>query len=727
MSFSNRILLGLATGIFLGLFIGERVRVLEWAANGFVKLLQMTVLPYVTISIVGRLGTLDADQAKALGLRAGAVVVGLWAVALVFAMSMPLMFPHVENASFFSTTLVERPAPFNFLDLYIPSNPFYSLANNVVPAVVLFSVILGVALIGMPRKQPLLDVLAVASEALSRATRFIVSLTPYGLFAIAAVAAGTMDVEQLGRLQVYLISYVIMALLLGLWVLPGLVAALTPIRMGQIFRLTRDALITAFVAGDLFIVLPVLIEASKTLLSEAALSGNSATAAAAAESAASLPGVIVPASFNFPHAGKLLSLSFILFAGWFADASVAFGDYPRLAFTGLVTFFGSLNVAVPFLLDLFRIPADTFQLFLATGVINSRFGTLVAASHTVAVALLGTCAMTGLLTWNSRRLLPFAGITVLLTVTAIVGTRLLFASVLAQHYTKDQVLAGMHLLRESPRATVYRTALEVPAAPPALAGTTQLEAVRSRGKLRVGYVSDALPFAFFNTSGKLVGLDIELAHRLSMELGVAAEFVPIDRANLVSQLSSGYCDIVMSGVAVTTDRAGDVLFSSSYMDETVALLVPDHARHQFATWDGIRALGPITVAVPDVPYYGAKLRELLPRAHLAIVSDIAKTLAEPDGTFDAFALPAERGSAWTLIHPRYTVVVPEPQAIKVPLAYPIGRHDLAFATFVNTWIDLKRKDGTIDELYRHWILGQQAAVRRPRWSILHDVLHWTDS
>ena len=33
--------------------------------------------------------------------------------------------------------------------------------------------------------------------------------------------------------------------------------------------------------------------------------------------------VIVPASFNFPHAGKLLSLSFVLFAGWFADAARA--------------------------------------------------------------------------------------------------------------------------------------------------------------------------------------------------------------------------------------------------------------------------------------------------------------------------------------------------------------------------------------------------------------------
>ena len=54
-------------------------------------------------------------------------------------------------------------------------------------------------------------------------------LTPYGLFAIAATAAGTLNVEQLGRLQIYLVAYVALALLVSLWVLPGLVAALTPI------------------------------------------------------------------------------------------------------------------------------------------------------------------------------------------------------------------------------------------------------------------------------------------------------------------------------------------------------------------------------------------------------------------------------------------------------------------------------------------------------------------
>ena len=230
MSFSRQILVGLALGILTGLFFGERAAALKWAADGFVKLLQMMVLPYITVSVIASLGSLRPSEVRTLGLRAAAVIGGLWLVALSFAFLIPLTFPHVQNASFFSSSLVERRTAFNFIDLYIPANPFNSLANNVVPAVVLFSLILGIALIGVERRERLLDVLQVAKDAISAATRFVTRLTPYGLFAIAANAAGTLGLEQLGRLQIYLVAYVAVALMLSLWVLPGLVAALTPIR-----------------------------------------------------------------------------------------------------------------------------------------------------------------------------------------------------------------------------------------------------------------------------------------------------------------------------------------------------------------------------------------------------------------------------------------------------------------------------------------------------------------
>jgi proton glutamate symport protein len=45
-------------------------------------------------------------------------------------------------------------------------------------------------------------------------------------------------------------------------------------------------------------------------------------------------------------------------------------------------------IALPFLLDLMRIPADTFQLFVALDVSTGRFGQLLGGVHTFALALL---------------------------------------------------------------------------------------------------------------------------------------------------------------------------------------------------------------------------------------------------------------------------------------------------------------------------------------------------
>ena len=714
MSFSNRILVGLASGVAVGLFFGESAGVLEWAADGFVKLLQVTVLPYVLVSIVGSLGRLRYEDARALGIKTGAVLLGLWAVALVFTFLMPFAFPNVQSATFFSTSLIEERAPFNFVDLYIPSNPFYSLANNIVPAVVLFSALLGVALIGVERKDVVLDVLSVFGEALLRATRFVTRLTPYGLFAIAANAAGTLSIDQLGRLQVYLIVYVLVSLLFSLWVLPGLIAAVTPIRVRDLLSVTRDVLLTAFATANLFIVLPVLIEASNTLLQRATPADVRAT---------KLPDVIVPAAFNLPHSGKLLSLSFILFAGWFADAAVRFSDYPRLAVTGVVTFFGSLNVAVPFLLDLFKIPTDTFQLFLASGVVNSHFGTLVAAMHTLAVALIGSCAITGHFHWRPRELARYALITAAATIVVIGGTRLLFAGVLDQGYTKDKVLANMHLLTTRTAAVVQR---ERSAVPPPVPGAGELETIRARGVLRVGYLPESLPFSFFNERNELVGLDIELAHHLAGELGVRLELVPTTRDQVENDLAAGYCNLVMSGFPVTTGLASRMTMSNAYLDETLAFIVPDAARDRFATWDSIKAMGPITLAVPNLPYYIDKLHGLLPQATLTPITNLGETLRALPPGIAGVVLPAERGSAWTLMYPALSAVVPAPGIVKVPLAYPIARHDQAFVEFINLWIDLKKKDGTIDTLYRYWVLGQNDTVKTRRWSIVRDVLHWVD-
>jgi ABC-type amino acid transport substrate-binding protein len=517
--------------------------------------------------------------------------------------------------------------------------------------------------------------------------------------------------DQFGRLQIYIVIYVMVTLLIALWVLPGLIAALTEIPIRAVFAVSHNAVLTAFAAGDLFIVLPGLIEAARTLVAERAPGDAQAS---------TLPDVIVPASFNFPHTAKLVSLSFVLFAAWFSDARIHLADYPRLAVTAFLASFGSLNIAVPFLLDLFRIPADTFQLFLASGVINAHFGTLLAAMHTLTVGVLGACATAGLLHIRRRRLLRYLAVTTALTVGLVAGSRAVFANAFAQPYTKDQVLRQMHLLHQAADVVVHRTRPdhELPAQ------GDVLDTIRARGKLRVGYLPNALPFAFFNERRELVGYDIELAHQLANDLRVHLELVPVDRGQLTTDLAHGYCDIIMSGVPVTTDLASSVRLSNAYLDETMAFVVPDSTRDQFTTWDAIQSRASLTIAVPDVSYYVEKLRTLVPNATVRPMQDVTSVLKSSSPDVDAIALPAERGSAWTLIYPAYSVVIPEPGLLKVPLAYPIARLDRRFGEFVNTWIELKRKDGTLDALYRYWILGQERGGRRPRWSVIRDVLHW---
>ena len=51
---------------------------------------------------------------------------------------------------------------------------------------------------------------------------------------------------------------------------------------------------------------------------------------------------------------------------------------------------------------------------------------------------------------------------------------------------------------------------------------------------------------------------------------------------MVEQVNSGDCDILMSGVAITTMRASQMVFSTDYVDETMAFIVPDGVRGEYA-------------------------------------------------------------------------------------------------------------------------------------------------
>ena len=93
---------------------------------------------------------------------------------------------------------------------------------------------------------------------------------------------------------------------------------------------------------------------------------------------------------------------------------------------------------------------------------------------------------------------------------------------------------------------------------------------------------------------------------------------------------------------------------------------------------------------------------------------------------EALLLPAEVASYYTMIRPEFALVIPDEATIRVPFTIAIHPDSPRAERYLDTWLGLRRRDGSLDELYDHWILGKQSEGKKRRWSIIHDVLGWVD-
>ncbi|NQX90195.1 MAG: cation:dicarboxylase symporter family transporter [Halioglobus sp.] len=714
MSLSARIFLGLGLGIATGLFFGELVSGLEIFGDIFIKLLQTTVLPYIVLSLISGIGHMAFGQARTLVLRGTLVLLLIWALGMLLIFIAAQAFPTLETASFFSSVAPHQPLQTNLVEVYLPANIFYSLSNNFVPAVVLFSILMGFALISVKDKDGVLLVFDSLVSALAKINRAIVQLTPYGIFAIAAAAAGTMTIEEVARVQVYLITYISLALLITFWIFPGLVAALSGIPFGLVLSTFRDTLVTAFATGNQFVVLPQIAENCKKLVRSHMKSAIDTDA---------VVDILVPVSFNFPSLGKLLVILFILFAAWFSDTEMNLYDSVNLAFTGLFSLFGSINVAVPYLLDTLQVPGDMFHLFLVTGIVVGRFGAMLAALHIIVLSILATLALAGALRFDLRKLLQYIIITTLAMLVLVIGLRTYFIAFVPEPPTRSSVLASVQLMETRVPANI-QTAIPDPV-DVKLAGS-RLDHVLTTGLLRVGYRPNNLPCSFLTSEGELVGFDVEMAHILAEDIAASLEFVPFDFDKIDRMLASGQIDLAMSCIAGLPDRYTKASFSRPYLDLTLALIVPDHDRRLFEGIDNLRENKDLTIAMISSHYFEPLIRSLLPNAGMVFLDSAEDFFDGNSQGANALLLSAEEGAAYSYRYPLYTVIRVDNGAIQIPAVYAVPKGDIETMEFVSNWVYLKQKDGTIERLYDYWMLGGAAKTRQPRWSVIRDVLGWIE-
>jgi len=218
---------------------------------------------------------------------------------------------------------------------------------------------------------------------------------------------------------------------------------------------------------------------------------------------------------------------------------------------------------------------------------------------------------------------------------------------------------------------------------------------------------------------------MEMMHALAKDLNVKIETTRLkDFKSTLQMLNDGRLDIVVGGRAITPGRAIDLLFTDAYTFHTVGFLVQDSIRDKFATLENVRNMKNLQLYVPNTKYYITAIKKLLPNATYKTIKNPRKFFSLKHEKMTAFAFSAEVGSAWTLLYPAYSVVVPKGLKIKAPVAFALAKGQLDFAQYINTWLKLKKYNGFQQSVYDYWILGKNISKRKPRWSVANDVLSW---
>jgi L-cystine uptake protein TcyP (sodium:dicarboxylate symporter family) len=288
---SSGVLIGLLAGAVLGAALqaayghgSETVAgTVEWlnlVGGGYVRLLQMIVVPLVLVSIlsaVTRLSdarSLGRTSAGVLGTllvtTAASAVIGI-GVARAFGLSAQGLVQgarELERGTKIqesATQLADLSVP-DLLLSFLPTNPFADLAGSrptSLIAVVIFAALLGMAALGLRRDRPEAGARAIAAiddvQALVlRLVRMVIRLTPYGVLALMTkVVATSNPADILGLIRFVAASYLGLALIL---VLHGVLLALAGRNPVEHFRAVWPTLTFAFTSRSSAATIPLTVE-----------------------------------------------------------------------------------------------------------------------------------------------------------------------------------------------------------------------------------------------------------------------------------------------------------------------------------------------------------------------------------------------------------------------------------------------------------------------------------
>ncbi|WP_042143976.1 L-cystine transporter [Paucisalibacillus sp. EB02] len=298
VSFSKRVFTGLGLGIVLGALLqwvyGSGSETLatttDWynvVGRGYINFLMMIVVPLVMVSIIQAITNLE--KSAQLGKMAGwiigilivttmvAAMIGIGAAAIFDLSAEEITVGEAEQER--AASLEERyssqvetvSTPQRILN-FIPSNIFFDMTgqrSTSVIAVVIFSIFVGVAVLGVRRKNPeqaemFTKIVNAVYAVVMRIVTLVLRLTPYGILALMANMIASTDfagILELGKFV--LASYVALGVMFILHlVLVGLFG-LNPLNY---LRKVLPVLSFAFTSRSSAGTIPLNISAQKNAL-----------------------------------------------------------------------------------------------------------------------------------------------------------------------------------------------------------------------------------------------------------------------------------------------------------------------------------------------------------------------------------------------------------------------------------------------------------------------------
>jgi len=252
-SFSVRVFTGMGLGVLLGAALqaiyGASAAELQTTGDyldivgsGYVKLLQMIVMPLILVSIIAAI--LKLKGINSLG-KISALTIGTLMLTTAVAASIGIVMAKLFHLSAVGLTAsaadvargvylqskVETAQAISLPSMvlsFIPANPFLDLTGGrktSTIAVVIFSVFIGIAATGIHDKKP--DLFAsferfiqVAHAIVMRIVTIVLRLTPYGVFALMAQVVSTSSyTDILHLIDFVLASYSALLLMFGVHLL----------------------------------------------------------------------------------------------------------------------------------------------------------------------------------------------------------------------------------------------------------------------------------------------------------------------------------------------------------------------------------------------------------------------------------------------------------------------------------------------------------------------------